>query len=298
MHPSRRLRLTSASLHNRLLDVPVLRESIVFNIREVASVYPLAAWCLSSFDVDRAVGREASRSWSQVVEWKRSSENEQQPLSTIALEDDDLSSMLSEILIQALVDPSAVCNSIFLPSPQALSSQKHVPRRDSRAQGNEGEDTSRKSEGEEENEGDRNARLRAGSLGALRWLICEIDFTSPSRAPTLTAIPASYSSISGRVESIPSVLERVVDQPHLFTVLSQVPIQPEIYGVALGYNQPLVRRGAWSLLSTMIPCLDEGSPVECFLPKLTLFLLSFVTCRLSRPQISLYFSMRSIFRLG
>jgi hypothetical protein len=180
MHPSRRLRLTSASLHNRLLDVPVLRESIVFNIREVVSVYPLAAWCLSIFDMDRAVSREASRSWSRVVEWKRSTENEPLPLPTIALEDDELSNMLSDILIQALIDPSSFYDSIFPPSPQAslqLSSQKRMPTRSPRAQGNEGEDTSRKFEGEEENEGDRNARLRAGSLGALRWLICETQFT-------------------------------------------------------------------------------------------------------------------------
>src|ERR1700733_7158920 len=104
MNSSRRLRLMSASLHNRLLDVPALQESIVFNIREVVGAYPLATWCLSSFDVDRAVAQESSRSWSRVVGWNRSLENEESLQSTIALDDDGLSDMLSDILIQALAD--------------------------------------------------------------------------------------------------------------------------------------------------------------------------------------------------
>lgn len=164
----------SASLHNRLLDIPILRESIVFNIREVVGAYPLATWCLSSFDVDRTVGQESSRSWSRVVGWKRFLENEEPVKSTIALDDDGLSDMLSNVLIQALADPSALCDTILPTAPQApqVVSEKRVPTRGPHAPGKD-DDTSRNSECEEESESDRNGRFRASSLGALRWLICE-----------------------------------------------------------------------------------------------------------------------------
>ena len=179
MNSSRRLRLMSASLHNRLLDDPALRESIVFNIREAVGVYPLATWCLSAFDADRAVAREASRSWSQVVEWKISLEKEGPAESTLTLEDDQLSDVLSDVLIQTLVDPSSLYDTIFPAAPQAppqTSEKRMLARGGPRAQEKQEEGTSRKPEVEEENEDDRNARFRTGSLGALRWLICGSGF--------------------------------------------------------------------------------------------------------------------------
>lgn len=166
----------------------------MFNIRDVLETSQreivLAAWCLSAFDVDRSVTREANRSWSRCVKWiTPSAEGGNEGQSILALESDELANALSDLLCQTLLDPYAFYTTVFpavhqveqpLPQhgrrmPVRLPSQGETISRD--------EEAPRRAEAEEENEDDRKARLRVGSLGALKWLIGALQFPpSPTKS--------------------------------------------------------------------------------------------------------------------
>ena len=160
------------------MDRPDVRSAIVFYIRETASASQseaiLGSWCLSSWDIDRTVSREASRSWSKTIQWKQ--DNASSNLPILALEDDGLAEGVANFACESLLAPDSLYLAIFPPATHSIPSNspsaRRVPGRQTnvfRDSGNE--ESQRKSELDEESEDDRRARLRVSSLGSLKWLL-------------------------------------------------------------------------------------------------------------------------------
>lgn len=235
----------------------------------------VATWCLSAFDVDRAVSREAFRSWSRCIRWTSSSEGSGiQDQGVLALEADGLSDALSELLCQALLNPETLHTSVFPPTPQIELPQQHGKRVVGAAASrtssiHKDEDTPRRSEAEEENEEDRDARLRVSSIGALKWLIGTLRCARFRTGPQLKQSAEYCKTDISRTEYISAIVQRIISEMHSFSVISHSPhpsIDDDLNAIS-GYNQPLVRRFGWSLLGTITPHIKEGeSPRSRSLP--------------------------------
>jgi E3 ubiquitin-protein ligase listerin len=155
-----------------------MRASIVSYIRDRVSTSQseaiLGSWCLSSWDIDRTVARESNRSWAKTIRWKHNGTGPD--ASILALEDDQLTEGLTNFACDALLAPDSLYLAIFPPAVQSFSLNHHSTRRLPGRQApifreSVGVEIPRKSELDEESEDDRRARLRAGSLGSLKWLL-------------------------------------------------------------------------------------------------------------------------------
>lgn len=104
-------------------------------------------------DIDRQVSSYALKSWMDVV-----GEGD----GKLLLDEAPLLSFIQ----RAMLDPSGVY--LYLnPAPPVVAPVKKIPGRAVR----EEVDLRTKAEGDEENEQDRKARLRVGSLGSVAWIL-------------------------------------------------------------------------------------------------------------------------------
>ncbi|KAF9556293.1 hypothetical protein CPC08DRAFT_820566 [Agrocybe pediades] len=214
INPSRRIRFLAASLHSTLLQIPPVREQIVFFLRESASTSQLenvlGTWCLATHDVDRSVASTASRSWKELAE--------------------TLNAMPHvDVFVQRVIlDPSQVYVHLNPQPPPPPPPAPGKNRGKAQPHRKEEEEVSRsKQDEQEESEQDRKARLRIGGLGAARWIL--------SSLPTLTEEHQAFYS-----------------NPAVWTILHHAETAPWAEVESFGFAQPNVRKAGWSLLQTLL----------------------------------------------
>ncbi|KAI0336704.1 hypothetical protein GY45DRAFT_1377084 [Cubamyces sp. BRFM 1775] len=246
LHPSRRIRLLAVGLHSSILQIADLRKEICFQIREVATSDHaesiLGAWCLAVHDVDRQVSSFARESWNRYVDIAETSE------SKLVL-DETLFPRLWDFVQRTLLDPGGVHlylnppqPAIPTPAPSRKGSGRGTPVR-------KYEETSSrpKADEDEENEQDRNARLRVGAFGAAEWVLKKEK--AVDAAPTIDEFLSPFTNVV------------------LWTSLYHGKVPPFVDTEGFGYAQPVVRRSAWSLLQVLVQKYKDH--LDTFLPTLS-----------------------------
>jgi hypothetical protein len=175
VHPSRRVRLLSVTLHASLLHIPDVYDQVILFLRETASTDQiesiLGTWCMAAHDVDRQVSSYAIRSWNEVV-----SISEQDQSRKLVLTQDLCNCFLSFVQ-RAVLDPAGAylyLNPLppaVVPTPPRKVSGRSAPVVLPKKE--DAEQSRSKAEDEVENEQDRKARLRVGAFGALKWILGE-----------------------------------------------------------------------------------------------------------------------------
>ncbi|KAH9932237.1 uncharacterized protein B0H18DRAFT_1083328 [Fomitopsis serialis] len=236
LHPSRRIRLLAVGLHTSLLRLPAdISTHLFFNLREVLSAdqteYILGSWLLAAHDVDRQVASLARESWIRSVALSTSP----RPLGL----DAEQVQRLWNFTHRTLLDPSGVYLYVNPPQPAAPPPPPHKKGAKSpptkRVQE---EDTGRaKPEEEEENEADRRARLRMGACGSAEWMLSAV--------------------VAERPEYLTNEFVAPFANPALWTALYHAQVPPFVEVESFGWNQPGVRRAAWSLLQTALRTCKE-----------------------------------------
>lgn len=198
VHPSRRIRHLAASLHALLLEIPDVRINFFAFLREVGRELQvsqiLGSWCLSAWDIDRAVAARGTRSWNNAVIVRQNDpsgyDSEQDGASRFVVDDVTLTRYILPFTIMTVMDP-ALSFSALNPSTSTVSDDSAnsspfgTPRRGGPAasrvppgsiirKGLSGEDSSSvtsRAEDELESVEDRNARLRVAAMGTLNWVL-------------------------------------------------------------------------------------------------------------------------------
>lgn len=126
----------------------------------------MGALFLASQDVDRAVATIAYKVWENVVTISEDADGTTSLPKHISL-DDVTRSSLTSFIQRAALDPNGVYTSFNPVAPIVPSLTFHQAKKD------DGSDQTPRSKVDEheESEQDREARLRIGALGALRWLL-------------------------------------------------------------------------------------------------------------------------------
>ncbi|KAG5637584.1 hypothetical protein H0H81_004035 [Sphagnurus paluster] len=235
IHPSRRVRLLAIGVHLSFLQIPPVRDQVLFCLRETAAPSQiesiLGTWYLAAHDIDRSVATTALRSWTETISFSSTPER-------LILDDRLLSSLL--LFIQrTTLDPTGVY--LYLnPAPPAAPAPP--PKKGARKEDSEAAPRS-KAEELEESDQDRKARLRVSGLGALRRIIETIQNESPQELLEFFKNPALWSSLH-HAQQCPFVdLE------------------------SFGYGQHNVRKGAWALVQALLSI--PKARFESFLPLLS-----------------------------
>ncbi|PIL27721.1 hypothetical protein GSI_10874 [Ganoderma sinense ZZ0214-1] len=260
IHPSRRIRLQAIGLHSSFLQIPNLRNQIFFQIREVLSSDQtesvLGSWCLAAHDADRQVSSFARDAWHRYVSTSESSPDK-------LLLDASLLPRLWEFAQRTLLDPAGVYLYINPPqpvipvsTPGKKGSGRGTPvRRDP-----EPASPRAKADEDEENEQDRKARLRVGAFGATEWVL-NAKYATPSKAEE----KAKASAVEGgekEKEDVDDVFLQPLTNPALWSSLYCGKTPPFVETESFGFEQPVVRRSAWSLLQTLVQkCKEHLDPL-------------------------------------
>jgi E3 ubiquitin-protein ligase listerin len=126
----------------------------------------VGSWCLATQDMDRQVSLTARKSWDSLfLPWVA---------NPVAQEWDDSMQPFDDTIVQPLFE--FVKRSVYDPQGVYLELNPVQPSYVPPVHGHHGkEDTSSRSkpEDEEESEDDRNARIRTGGLGVIRWFLGE-----------------------------------------------------------------------------------------------------------------------------
>ena len=276
MHPSRRIRLQAIGLHSSILQIPPLRAALFFQIREVVTSDQaesiLGSWCLVVHDVDRQVSSFARESWARYVTASGISQDK-------LFLDATLFPRLWEFVQRTLLDPAGVYLYINPPQPIAptpASSRKGSGRGTPIRKDDEPIGRSKADE-EEEKEQDKKARLRVGAFGATEWVLSgyptpfarrmypySIKYTfRPPLLDARFASPSEKQSPPEREEDHGMTSRNeflaAFANPALWSALYWGKVPPFADTESFGYEQPVVRRSAWSLVQCLIQRCKGGS---------------------------------------
>ncbi|RDX54789.1 hypothetical protein OH76DRAFT_1398200 [Lentinus brumalis] len=246
VHPSRRIRLLAVGLHASILQIPALRTQLFFQLREVVSsdqAEPiLGSWCLAVHDVDRQVSSYARESWTRYVSTTDASDGK-------LLLDSTLLSSIWEFVQRTLLDPMGVYLYINPPQP-AISTPAQSRKGSGRGTPVRKDDDASprpKADEDEEKEQDRKARLRVGAFGATEWVL-NAKFSEPEKPK----VQASEGEQDGETQASAHNFLAPLANPALWSSLYHGKSPPFVDTQSFGYEQPPVRRAAWSLLQTLI----------------------------------------------
>ncbi|KAH8102265.1 hypothetical protein BXZ70DRAFT_63905 [Cristinia sonorae] len=262
LHPSRRIRILAVGLHSSFLSLPnPVPDQLLFFLQEVANADQaeliLGTWCMVAHDADRQLSSYARQSWEKFVDV---SQHLPEPSSETAPSLPQSPSKKSKLHLSSAsfagiwgfvqrvtLDPGAIYLSINPPQPAAPPPppQKKGGRPTPPVKKDDDSPTRSRGDEEEENELDRNARLRIGSLGAAVWVL-----------NTLV-----------RVSQDPKYIEDFltpIDNAALWTTLHHAKAAPFVPAEiqSFGWNQPGVRKSAWVLLQTLlVTCKGNLKPL-------------------------------------
>ncbi|KIN96951.1 hypothetical protein M404DRAFT_32794 [Pisolithus tinctorius Marx 270] len=284
-HPARRVRFLAGSLQTALVRLPPTRSALIRWIGDQASqselVTVLGVWVMLAHDVDRGVANVGERGLTEFV---GSSSNLASSLPCVTLTSPILSDLLT-FSYRAVLDPASLhasLNPIAAPidpiahitsgkgvkgrkgvpviqgkkggssPPQPKKSGRYVPpTADPRSQVTPTSDPAKAGDTPgEESEADRNGRLRASALGAVRWIIgtsmedtTEVPLLQPV-SPHLSS-PNFWSSLHPGPTcpfTLPEDSTRTGDS-------DGSGVRPK---ACFGHSQPQVRRAAWALVASLV----------------------------------------------
>ncbi|TCD68845.1 hypothetical protein EIP91_009559 [Steccherinum ochraceum] len=255
IHPSRRIRTLAVSLYSSLLHLPSpMPDQLLFFMQEIASSDQaeliLGTWRTAAHDVDRQISSSARQSWDSFVSIRGPSiqpETSSAPKMKLSLDFNSFSTIWSFVQ-RMILDPSAIYLSVNPPAPVVPPPPTHRNiggRAVVQAKKDEESGTRSRGEDDEENELDRNALLRIGALGAAEWAL-----------NTLVAISQDEKQIEEFISPL--------DNPALWTALHSSQNAPFVTAEiqSFGWNQPGVRKSAWSLIETiMSTCKAHITPL-------------------------------------
>lgn len=165
LHSAKRIRLLASNLQALLLSNATLRTQVLHEIQVVTDPERLGdyfgLWLLSSFDIDRQVLQVGQSTWVSALEHiKQGYDNN--------FGDGEFAIALETFLMRIILEPAHVYETYYPWTTRPVTQSGPSKKRESSILDL---DTSKRSEGEEEDVQDRNARIRVAALGALRWLI-------------------------------------------------------------------------------------------------------------------------------
>ncbi|KAG2132698.1 uncharacterized protein EDB93DRAFT_1323055 [Suillus bovinus] len=247
VHSVRRIRLLAAALHFSYLRIPAVRDAATFFLRETATSEQIEAlmgtWCMLAHDVDRQVSLQGQKSWSSITS---------PGTDGGTLVNTEMLISIMEFLQRTLLDPPGVHNYLNPPAP-VVAPTPGIKKPGGRFIPAASREELESNKADEENDLDRNARLRFGALSAFRWLF---DARLASKIMSL-------DDLSG-----------LLSNPLFWTSLycgehaPWIP-DPEIHG--LGHGQPQVRQATWALLSLLLQ--RYRGAIGPFIPILSVVLL-------------------------
>ncbi|KAF9447824.1 hypothetical protein P691DRAFT_670660 [Macrolepiota fuliginosa MF-IS2] len=248
IHPSRRVRLLSISVHANLLNIPEVRDQILFYLRETAKSEEaesiLGSWCVLVHDVEKSVGSVGKEAWDSFIRYSQhgSGEETREAGGRFYMLDATPKNLIFNFIQRTIMDPLGVYAYL---NPPPASSAPTPPLAAAiaaarRSGTEEGETVRNKAEEYDESETDRRARLKIGGVGGLRWFV-EID----------------AGGISDEVMAL-------LKNPVLWTVLYHAEKAPFVDNArsrggsgfgdveSSGFGQPNVRKAGWGLLMKLL----------------------------------------------
>lgn len=166
IHPSRRVRLLTANVHQSLLSISQTKSQILYFFDELASSEQteniLGSWLLVAHDVDRSISASATASWDS---FQKSGTSSSKSVGTMTA--------LKSFVQRATLDPAGIYTYLNPPASVQVPLPAHAKRAAVRVPPpmTPDENTRSKDDDQEESEQDRRARIRIGGFGSLRWII-------------------------------------------------------------------------------------------------------------------------------
>ncbi|KAJ7512370.1 hypothetical protein B0H11DRAFT_479514 [Mycena galericulata] len=239
LHPDRRIRALTASVHAALLRIDLLRPSLVSS----ADDDPTAAgtWALAAHDPDRAVAAIAAAARTPATP-----------------------AVLAPFLERALLDPDALYNAVNPPAPSSNPPPPNTGNKNrppvKRPTGRVEPDLPRSKADElEESEPDRRARLRIAAFGALRYMLETMPEDASSPLPGFLASARLWGALrdenaaSSPAHASSSAHERDADSDEDSDEGGQGEQHDlEAEEEPLGHAQPALRRAAWGAVPAVL----------------------------------------------
>ncbi|KAJ6599995.1 hypothetical protein DFH09DRAFT_1355983 [Mycena vulgaris] len=213
LHPSRRIRQLTATVHAALLRAPLLAGPLADDAPDNAA----GAWALAAHDVDRAVAAIASAARAPAP-------------------------ALLAFVERTLMHPDALYTELNPPPPVVPPPPSAVKRPTGVV---EATPARTKADEQDESETDRRARLRIAAFGALKYLL----ETTTTPLPSFLASPALWSALHHA--AVPPFLhDSLKDDEHADD--NEPTYTPDEYTEGFGHAQPALRRAAWAALPALL----------------------------------------------
>ncbi|KAF9652581.1 hypothetical protein BDM02DRAFT_3088924 [Thelephora ganbajun] len=244
LHYSRRIRLLSGGLHTLLLALPGIKAqlfNLIRNFEEERQETVIGSWCLLTHDI------EAQVSLTALPSWEGNFGPGVDPGTEGALLIRETAPALISFIRQTIFDPLGVYSAVnpTQPSVDTKPVKKGV-KPQPRVQG-----PPETPPADEEPEAERKGRVRAGGLGSVKYIL----------GINLLRLGASSRE----------AIEEILSSSLLWTSLSCGEQPPSDDSECFGYEQPLVRRAAWSLLFSVL--LERRGELDAFLSTLSVSIL-------------------------
>ncbi|EUC55355.1 E3 ubiquitin-protein ligase listerin, putative [Rhizoctonia solani AG-3 Rhs1AP] len=225
VHPNRRLRELSATLHSRLLEQPGIRDEVQsYTLREPNAGTFIAAWALGANDIIPSISKPLKASWSSNIAWYTTA-----PESQLIDIQDHLDDLISALL-QAIVDPEQLYHQL---APLLAHFSKESP---------DAEDLGEHSQ-------DRNARIRTAGLNSIAWIL---------EGPPTIAHLTMLQSLRELLSSTPSVGTVLSAQSSILSASANT----QSSAIAWGHEQRAVRMAGWKFVKTMVKYLHNPTEPE------------------------------------
>lgn len=253
-------------------------EQLLFFVQEMAGADQLelilGTWCMAAHDMDRQLSTYARQSWEKFVSVTRPLGNEAS--STLVQGASSVSTGSSKLRLdfasfsgiwgfvqRVILDPSAVYLNVNPPQPVVPppAPKKGASRSTVQVRKDEESSTRSRAEEEEENELDRNARLRMGAFGAAEWALSMWFINGVFKicnnfVVALCTVCLGIDTLVHMTQEPKQIEEFItpLDNVALWTILYHAQAAPFVPAEiqSFGWDQPGVRKSAWSLLQTLI----------------------------------------------
>ena len=242
-----------------LLKLPdPVPSQFVFTLNEVTDAahaeYVIGAWCMAAHDVDRQVSAYARESWERFVFVGPAEETAG---TRIALGTGTAAfARLWEFAQRVLLYPAGVYTYVN-PPPSGVATPGKLAGRGASGSGRgrrEDDPPSRSGrEDEEESDGDRRARLRISGFGVTQWALSAYRPLQIVTQIDACHVLGAFVEQATDTEAITKFIAPFENQ-ELWSALYHAQFAPFLHDdvEALGYNQPVVRRTAWSFVQSLL----------------------------------------------
>lgn len=159
------------------------------------------AWMLSKYDPDRQVQQVAHSTWEQIIAFQLSQHNS----NLDEFKSSEFVRGLLSFAVQAIMRPESIYRTFYPSAPSSVQPHDHMGGKDRPRKSGETSsathdkqkeaqtDKHRGVDGEEENQSDREGRIRTSALGALTWLIGQLLFRIVFSHHILTMFVYTYA---------------------------------------------------------------------------------------------------------